>query len=84
MAELNKKFSLPRDEHFLKDTMRIFEKCEIIDSRISEEKDGPKIEEVYKCPCGNITLDQKSIIKDTDHPETGVEIIHMKSRECSL
>ncbi len=85
MIELNKKFSLPKDERALEDTMKRLKECDIINSTIHEEKDGPKIEEVYKCPCGNISLSQKSIIENTDNPEMGsVEIVHMKSNRCSL
>jgi hypothetical protein len=85
MTELNKKFSLPKDEYILEDTMKRLEECNIINSKIHEEKDGPRIEEVYNCPCGDIVLNQKSIIGDIENPERGsIEIVHMKSDECSL
>lgn len=86
MFEFNKKFSLPKDEHTLKDTMtQYLEECNIVKSRTHEERDGPRIEEVYKCPCGDVLLNQKSIIENTENPENGsVEIIHMKSKGCSL
>lgn len=85
MANSNHTFSLPKEEQKFRDEMRHIEGCDITSSRISEGKEGPEIEEIYKCPCGDIVLRQKSIIKNIDNPEKGnIEMIHMRSERCSL
>ena len=85
MTSFNQRFSLPKEEHKLKEAMKPIEGCDIISSKTSEGKEGPEIEEVYKCPCGDIILRQKSIITNIDNPERGsIEMIHMKSERCAL
>lgn len=82
---LKKTFSLPRDIHKFNQIMRPIEGCAIVDSKMSEDIEGPKIIEVYKCPCGKIVLKQKSIVSYVDNPEKGsIEIVHMESKECTL
>ncbi len=79
------RFSLPKEEDKFKKAMRPLERCDIISSETSGDTEGPEIEEIYECPCGNIILTQKSIMSDVDNIEKGsVEIIHMKSKECTL
>ena len=85
MNNIKRIFSIPKDFDKFKSTMKSIEGCEIIDSRAFENIEGPEIEEIYKCPCGNIDLKQKSIIGDIDNPEKGsIEIIHMESKGCVL
>lgn len=85
MTEINKRFHLPKEEHKFKEAIKPIEGCKIISNRTFEDVDGPKIEEVYECPCGNIKLIQKSIITNIDNPEKGsVEVIHMESSGCVL
>lgn len=85
MASSNQIFSLPKEEHKFKKAMKPIEGCDIISSNISEGKEGPEIKEVYKCPCGDIVLRQKSIVTNVDNPERGgVEMIHMTSERCTL
>jgi predicted SprT family Zn-dependent metalloprotease len=85
MSNINKTFSLPNDQQSFKKIMRHIEKCDVLHSRTSENVQGPEIEEIYECPCGNIILKQKSIITNIDHPERGsIEIVHMESKGCVL
>lgn len=85
MTNSNHTFSLPKEEHKFKDAMKPIKGCDITSSRISEGKEGPEIEEVYKCPCGDIILRQKSVITNVDNPERGsIEMIQMRSERCSL
>jgi hypothetical protein len=85
MNKINKRFHLPKEERKFKETIRSIERCNIINSRASEDTEGPNIEEVYECPCGNIILRQKSIITNIDNPENGsVEIVHLESDGCVL
>lgn len=81
IPEIKKIFYLPKDYNKLKDVMTSIQRCNIASSKIFEDTQGPEIEEVYNCPCGNITLKQKSIITDVNHPERGnIEIIDMQSK----
>lgn len=81
MIDTKKSYYLPKDTNELKNTMSYIDQCSISDSKITEEINGPIVEENYKCPCGDITIKQKSIITHTDHPERGsIEIIHMQSK----
>jgi hypothetical protein len=85
MNEINKIFHLPKEEHKFRDAISFIEKCDIISSSVSEDVEGPKIEEVYRCSCGDITLIQKSIITNVGNSEnSSVEIIHIKSNGCVL
>lgn len=85
MASSNKRFSLPKEEQKFKNAMKPIEGCNIISSKISEGNEGPEVKEVYRCPCGDITLVQKSIITNIDNPERGsIERIYMKSERCAL
>lgn len=85
MNETNKRFHLPKEEHKFKEAIRRIKGCDIISSRASEDVEGPEIEEVYRCSCGDITLRQKSIIANIDNPEKdSIEIVHMKSNGCEL
>jgi hypothetical protein len=78
-------FHLPKEEHKFKEAIRPIEECKLISSRSSEDIEGPKIEEVYECSCGNIKLTQKSIITNADNPENGsIEIVHLESDGCVL
>lgn len=78
-------FSLPKEEHKFKEAMRRIEGCDITNSKISEGKEGPEVEEVYRCPCGDVVLRQKSIITDINNPRRGsIEMIQIRSEECSL
>ena len=83
--DIKMRFSLPKEEDKFKNAMRRVEGCDIISSDISGDTEGPEIEEIYECPCGDIVLRQKSVISDVDNPEKGsVEIIYMKSIGCVL
>ena len=83
--EIKMRFSLPKEENKFKDIMKHIEGCNIISSEMSGDTEGPEIEEIYECPCGNIVLKQKSVIADVNNPTKGsVEAIHMKSTECTL
>ena len=85
MNSTEKRFSLPKDENKFKQAMKPIEGCEVISSNSSDGAEGPEVKEVYKCPCGSITLNQKSIIKDIDNPENGnIEVIDMRSDGCAL
>lgn len=85
MNKINKIFHLPKEEQKFKEAIRPIEACEIISRTASEDIEGPEIEEVYACPCGNIILKQKSIIANIDNPENGsVEIVHLESDGCVL
>lgn len=85
MTEINSRFHLPKEEQGFKDAMKRVEGCDLIASRTSEDMEGPKIEETYTCPCGNIELIHKSIIINIDNPENGsVEIVHLRSNGCVL
>ena len=85
MTNSNYTFSLPKEERKFKEAMRPIEGCDITGSKISEGKEGPEIEEIYRCPCGDILLRQKSIIENIDNPEKGsIEMINMRSERCSL
>ena len=85
MNRIKKTFHLPKDNDRFKDTMIFVERCEILSSKAFEDIKGPEIEEVYKCPCGEIKLKQKSIVEDIENPEKGgIEIIHMESKGCVL
>ena len=81
IPKINKIFYLPKDQKKLKDVMTSIARCNVANSKIFEGTKGPEIEEIYNCPCGNITLKQKSIITDINHPERGsIEIIDMQSK----
>lgn len=81
IPNINKIFYLPKDQNRLKDAMASIEQCNIVNNKIIEGTKGPEIEEVYNCPCGIITLKQKSIITDINHPERGsIEIIDVQSK----
>ncbi len=81
----NHTFSLPKEERKFKEAMKHIEGCDITNSKISEGKEGPEIEEIYKCSCGDILLRQKSVITDINNPEKGsIEMIQMRSERCSL
>lgn len=85
MNTINKTFHLPKEDREFKKTIKSIERCNIVSSRASEDIEGPKIEEAYECPCGDITLRQKSIIADIDNPENGsIEIVHLESDGCVL
>lgn len=85
MNKINKIFHLPKEEHKFEEATRPIKGCEIVNSTASEDKEGPKIEEIYTCPCGDIILRQKSIITDIDNPENGsIEIVHLESDGCVL
>jgi len=85
MNEINKRFHLPKEERKFKEAIKPIERCNIISSRASEDTEGPKIEETYSCPCGDIILRQKSVITNVDNPENGsIEIIHLESNGCVL
>ncbi len=85
MYNLKKTFSLPKDLHEFNHFMKTIEGCNIVNSKIFEDVEGPIIKEVYECPCGNVTLKQKSIVSDVDNPEKGnTEIVHIESEECTL
>ena len=85
MNSTRKRFFLPQDDSKFRQTMKPVEGCEIISSKTSEDIEGPEVEEVYRCPCGDIMLNQKSIITNVDNPEDGnIEVIHMKSDGCAL
>ena len=85
MPTINKKFSLPNEQQEFNNLMKKIENCEILDSKISENSQGPEIEETYRCPCGNIKLKQNSIITNIENPEKGnIEIINMESKGCDL
>ncbi len=85
MSNIKKIFSLPKENNNFKDVMTKIEHCHIESSKIFEGTKGPEIEEIYNCPCGDITLRQKSIITNIDHPERGsIEIIDMRSDRCVL
>ena len=85
MYEINKRFILPKEEQEFKDTMKRVESCNVVNRKTSEGLEGPEIEEIHECPCGDITLKQKSIITNVDSPENGnIEIVHMESNGCVL
>jgi hypothetical protein len=85
MNQVDKRFRLPKEEHKFEDTIKPIKGCNIISSRASEDVEGPEIEEVYVCPCGDITLRQKSIITNIDNPEkSSIEIVHLESNGCVL
>jgi len=85
MSYINKKFSLPKDQQEFKNVMKHINECDILSSNIYEDLQGPEIEEVYRCQCGNILLKQKSIITNIDSPEKdSIEMVHMESKECAL
>jgi hypothetical protein len=85
MNEINKRFHLPKEERKFKDTIKTIKGCNIKSSKISEHVEGPEIEEIYTCSCGDITLRQKSIIANIDNPEKdSVEVVHLESNGCVL
>ena len=85
MSNIKNIFSLPKEYGRFKDVMASIQHCSIVSSKTIEGDKGPEIQEVYKCPCGDITLKQKSIITNIDHPEKGsIEIIDMRSDGCAL
>jgi hypothetical protein len=85
MNKINKIFHLPKEENKFKEATRSIEECDIINSIMFEDKEGPKIEEIYTCSCGDIILRQKSIIADVDNPENGsIEIVQLESDGCVL
>lgn len=85
MSNINKRFFLPNDLKEFKNIMKHIEKCNLLDNKTYEDVQGPEIEEIYECHCGNIMLKQKSFITNIDHPERGsIEIVHMESKGCAL
>lgn len=85
MSNIKRRFSLPNEQQAFKNIMKRIEGCDMSSSKTSENSRGPEVEEIYKCPCGNIKLIQESIITDVDHPERGnTEIVHMESKGCVL
>lgn len=85
MSNIKNIFSLPKESDRFKDVMALTKKCDIVSRETIEGDKGPEIEEIFKCPCGEIILNQKSIITNIEHPENGsIEIIDMRSDGCAL
>lgn len=85
MNEINKRFRLPKEEQKFREAIIRIESCNVVSRKIYEDLEGPEIEEMYACPCGNITLKQKSVITNIENPENGsVEIVHLESNGCVL
>ena len=85
MSNIKNIFSLPKENDKFKDVMASIQHCSITIRKTIEGDKGPEIDEVYKCPCGDVKLKHKSIITNIYHPEKGsIEIIDMRSDGCAL